>query len=229
MNEPVGKKFGFREDQELGSVIGVIKDFHFQSLHLPIEPLVLAAVGSDEFKEPRYVSIKVTPGNISETRIFVEKKLKELSPHYLNPVSIFSDKVDAMYRSDRKLGTIFIFSTVFAVLLTCLGQYSLSSYTTKSRTKEMVIRKVMGSQPTEIMALLAFEMAQLIFVSLFFAVPIAYISMTKWLQNFAYHVNIGTGVYIYSLLISLSISAIAISYHVIRLSRVNPAEMTRYE
>jgi putative ABC transport system permease protein len=173
--------------------------------------------------------VKVNPGTISETRLFVEKKLKELSPHYLNPVSILSDRVEAMYSSDRKLATIFIFSAVLAVILTCLGQYSLSSYTTKSRTKEMVIRKVMGSQPAGIMTMLMTEMAKWIMVSIVLAWPIAYSLMTKWLQNFAYHVNIGTGVFLRALLISLLISLLAISYHAIKLSRVNPAKMIRHE
>jgi putative ABC transport system permease protein len=226
-DDPIGQKFGFNED--MGIVIGVIKDFYFHSLRLPVEPLAISSVGSMDFKETSYISVKVNPGTISETRLFVEERLKELSPHYLNPVSIFSDRVEAMYSSDRKLATIFIFSTILAVILTCLGQYSLSSYTTKSRTKEMVIRKVMGSHPAGIMEMLITEMAKWILVSIVFAWPIAYILMTKWLQDFAYHINIGTVVFLYSLLISFLISLIAVSYHAIKLSRVNPAEMIRHE
>jgi putative ABC transport system permease protein len=124
---------------------------------------------------------------------------------------------------------VFIFATVLAVILTCLGQYSLSSYTTKSRTKEMVIRKVMGSQPSEIMLKLTGEMAKLIFVSIVFAWPLSYLMMNRWLQNFAYHIKIGGAVFMFSLFISLVISLIAVSYHVIKLSRVNPAEMIRHE
>ena len=228
-DDPVGKRFGFSKEKGLGTVIGVVKDFHFQSLHLAVEPLAFAAVGNEEYKVTRYISIKVNPGTISETRIFVEEKLKKLSPHYLNTVSILSDRIDSMYNSERKLSTIFIFSTVLAVILTCLGQYSLSSFTTKSRTKEMVIRKVMGSKPSGIMAMLTGEMAKWILISIFFAWPVAYFLMTKWLQGFAYHVKIGTGVFMVSLIISLVISIIAISYHVIKLSRVNPAEIIRHE
>jgi putative ABC transport system permease protein len=226
-DDPIGQKFGF--DEDMGIVIGVLKDFYFHSLRLPVEPLAISSIGSEGFKETSFISLKVNPGTLSETRLFVEEKLKELSPHYLNPVSIFSDRVEAMYSSDRKLATIFIFSAVLAVILTCLGQYSLSSYTTKSRTKEMVIRKVMGSRPGGIMAMLITEMAKWILVSIVFAWPIAYLLMTKWLQNFAYHVNIGTGVFLYALLISFLISLIAISYHAIKLSRVNPVEMIRHD
>ncbi|TFH48835.1 MAG: FtsX-like permease family protein [Bacteroidia bacterium] len=229
LNDPVGRKFGFSKDKASGYVIGIIDDYHFQSLHLAIEPLALSPLGSDKYKEPRYISIKVNPGTISETMLFVNKTLKELSPHYLNPVSVFSDRVDKMYRSERKLATIFIFSAILAVILTCLGQYSLSSYTTKSRTKEMVIRKVMGSQPSGIMALVTAQMVKLIMLSLFISWPVAFLLMTKWLQNFVYHINIGAGVFLLSLVIIFLISLIAVSYHVIKLSRVNPAEMIRHE
>ncbi|MFZ0471884.1 MAG: FtsX-like permease family protein, partial [Bacteroidales bacterium] len=176
-----------------------------------------------------FISIKVKPGTISEVSLYTEKKLKELSPHYINEVSVFSDRVDEVYSSDRKLGAILIFSTILALVITCLGQYSLTSYTTKSRVKEMVIRKIMGSQPSGIVLLLATEMVRWILVSIIFAWPAAYILMNGWLQNFAYHVKIGAGVFLCSLIVTLLISAVAVSYHVIKLSRLNPAAIIRYE
>jgi putative ABC transport system permease protein len=225
-DNPVGKRFSF-DGSETGIVIGVVKDFNFQSLHLAVEPLALSLLGGKEFSGTQCISVRVNPGRLHDTRLFIEKKLKKLSPHYLNPVSVLSDEIDAMYSSERKLSIIFIFSTILAVLLTCLGQYSLTSYTTKSRTKEIVIRKVMGLQPSGIMVLLTTDMARWILVSIFIAWPLAYFLMTRWLQNFAVHIRIGAGVFIYSLLITLLISFIAISYHVIKLSRVNPAEKIR--
>ncbi len=225
--EPVGQKLSFNQGE--GIIIGVIKDFHFHSLHLPVEPLAISAIGCEEFKEASFISIKVKPGTISEVSLYTEKKLKELSPHYINEVSVFSDRVDEVYSSDRKLGAILIFSTILALVITCLGQYSLTSYTTKSRVKEMVIRKIMGSQPSGIVLLLATEMARWILVSIIFAWPAAYILMNGWLQNFAYHVKIGAGVFLCSLIVTLLISAVAVSYHVIKLSRLNPAAIIRYE
>jgi len=222
------RRFGFNPKQ-LKAVIGEIQDFNFQSLHLAVEPLALLPVGSDDFPEVRYISVKVNPANFSETRLYIEKTLRESSPYYLNPVSILTDRLDSMYASDKKTGTILIFSTIIAVILTCFGQYSLSSYTTKERTKEMVIRKVMGSQPSGIMLMMAGEISKWIMVSIVFAWPVAYLLMTRWLQNFAYHIKIGAGVFICSLVITVLISIIAISYHVIQLSRVNPAERIRHE
>jgi putative ABC transport system permease protein len=228
-DDPVGKKFGFSREQGLGTVVGVIKDFHFQSLHLPVEPLAFSPVGSEDYRFPRYISIKVNSRDLNEAKKFVEEKIKEFSPNYLNPVSLLSDRIDEMYKTERKMASILLFATVLAVILTCLGQYSLTSYTTKSRTKEMVIRKVMGSQPSGILALFGIEMAKWIVVSLFLAWPISCFLMNKWLQSFAYHIKIDAGVFLLSLLISMVISLISVSYHVIKISKVNPAEMIRHE
>jgi len=227
-DDPIGKKFGFK-GSDPGIIIGVVKDFHFQSLRLAMEPLALSLLGSEEFSKTSYISVRVSPGKISDARSSVEKTLKELSPNYLNPVSILSDEIEAMYSSDKKLSIIFIFATILAVILTCLGQYSISAYTAKSRTKEMVIRKVMGSLPSGIMGKLVLEMSGWILISILFAWPAAYLLMNKWLQNFAFHADIGAGIFLLSLVITLLISLIAISYHVVKLSRVNPAEMIRHE
>jgi putative ABC transport system permease protein len=227
--DPIGKKLGLNKKKELGTVIGVIKDFHFHSLHLDIEPLALSAIGNSDFKYPRYISIKVRPGTIAETYIFVEKKLKELSPHYINSVSILSDRIDTMYSSDRRLASVLVFSSILAFVLTCLGQYSYTSYSTKKRTKEMVIRKINGAQPITIMKLLAYDAARFVFVSTLFAWPISYYIMTNWLQNFAYRVSIQPAIFLGSGFIALLISILVISFHTIKLSRVNPSELMRYE
>ena len=187
-DDPVGKKFGFGSD-EMGNVIGVAEDFNFQSLHLAIEPLAISLIGSREFPQTTFISVKTSPGNLYDTRLFIEKKLKVLSPHYLNTVSILSDQVDSMYRSDIRLSTILVFAAVLTVILTSLGQYSLCSFTTKSRSKEMVIRKVMGSQPSGIMHILIGETIKWILVSIVLAWPTAYLLMNKWLENFAYHIR----------------------------------------
>jgi putative ABC transport system permease protein len=224
----VGKKFGFN-DTETGVVIGVVKDFNFQSLRLGVEPLALSLIGSKGFPVTSFISVKTNPEDLHRTRVFIEQKLKTLSPHYLNQVSVLRDQIDSLYLSDRKLSTILIISSFLAVILTCLGQYSLSSYTTKNRTKEMVVRKIMGSHASGIMIILIGELAKGIFLSIVFAWPIAYFLMTRWLANFAYHAETGPGVFLLSFLITTGTSLLAIMYHIIKLSRVNPSELIRHE
>jgi putative ABC transport system permease protein len=227
-DNPVGQKFGFNKS-DLGTVVGVMQDFNFQSLHLAVEPLAMSLSGGRDFADVSYISVKATPANLSSATAYIEKTLKELSPHYLNPVSFLSEQIENMYVSERKLSWIFITASILAVFLTCLGQYSLSSYTAKRRTKEMVIRKVMGSQASGIAIILTTEMGKLILAAVLVAWPVAYLLMNLWLQKFAYHIEIGVSVFLLSLVISLSISLIAISYHVLKLSVVNPAEKLRQE
>lgn len=227
-DNPIGKKFGFDRDN-MGVIIGVVKDFNFHSLHLAIEPLALSVIGCGDYIETRYISIKVNPEKNAETRIFTENILKEMSPNYLNPVSILNDRIDEMYMSDRKLSKILLFSTVLAIILTCLGQYGLSSFTTKKRTKEMAIRKVNGAHSITIMYHLIGETAKLIFIAVLFAWPISYFIISNWLQDFAYRITLGPAVFIYSLMITLLISLAVIGMHIIKLSRVNPSELMRYE
>ncbi|MBG0859654.1 MAG: FtsX-like permease family protein, partial [Bacteroidales bacterium] len=139
------------------------------------------------------------------------------------------DRIDNMYSSDRNLGSIIFFSTIVAVILTCLGQYSLSFFATKKRSREMALRKVNGAQPVTIMVMIAGEMIKLVLIAVVFAWPVSYLVMNKWLQNFAFRVDIGIAVFLNVLLIVLSISFAVVGWHVIRLARENPAEVIRYE
>jgi putative ABC transport system permease protein len=227
-DDPIGRKFGFNKS-ELGTVVGVIEDFNFQSLHLEVEPVAISLSGGRDFPDASFISVKTNPEKLADTRAFVDKKLKELSPHYLNPVSFLSDQIENMYKTERKLSDIFLTASILAVLLTCLGQYSLSSYTTKSRTKEMVIRKIMGSQASGIGFILVTEIGKLILAAILLSWPLAYLLMTRWLQRFAFHTEIGISVFLLSFLISGFISLIAVSYHLLRLSLVNPVDTIRNE
>jgi putative ABC transport system permease protein len=226
-DDAAGMRFGFQDN--MGSVIGVVRNFNFQSLNLQIEPLAISVMPNEEFSEIQYISVKVNTGDLSEIKIFIENKLKEHSPGYLNPVSVLRDSIDRQYSSDRRLASIILFSTVLTLLLTCLGQYSLSFYSAQKRIREMAIRKVYGAEPAVIMSLFIGELIKLILVAVLIAWPVSLLVMNKWLQHYAFRTDIGPAELIYSLLITLFISLGVISYHVIRLSRVNPAEIIRYE
>jgi putative ABC transport system permease protein len=227
-DDPPGKKFGF-DPENLMTVIGVVEDFNFHSLNLPVEPLVMFLMPCHQFSQPRYISVKVNSNDLAGSKLSIEKTVKELSPNYLNPVSVLSDRIDNMYSSDRNLASIIFFSTIVAVILTCLGQYSLSFFATKKRSREMALRKVNGAQPVTIMAMMAGEVIKLVLIAVVFAWPVSYLVMNKWLQNFAFRVDLGIALFLFPLLITLFISFAVISWHVIKLARENPAEVIRYE
>ena len=226
-DDPLGKKFGFDPENQM-TIIGVVEDFNFHSLSLPMEPLVMFLIPCREFGQPRYISIRVISGDIAGSKSSVEKIMKDLSPHYLNPVSVLENKINEMYSSDRNLASIIFLSTIIAVILTCMGQYSLSFYTAKKRSREMALRKVNGAQSVTIMALMAEEVIKLIIAAVVIAGPVSYLVMKQWLQNFAFRVDLGIAVFIYSLLITIIISFAAIGWNVIKLARENPAEVIRH-
>lgn len=227
-NDPVGMKFGFQK-QALGTIVGILKDFNFHSLRLPVEPLAISAIPTMEFPETQYVSVKVNEGYTREARLFLEKLLKEISPGYINPVSVLSESIKSMYVSDRRLSGIIMFSTIVALILTCLGQYSLSFYTAQKRIREMAVRKVFGATSPTVMTLFVVELLRLILISGLVAIPISFLAMNNWLENFAFRISLKPPVFFFSLAITITISIAVISYHIIKLSKVNPAETIRYE
>ena len=226
-NDPIGIRFGFQK-QAPGRIIGVLKDFNFQPLSLPVEPLAISAIPTKQFPVYQYISVKVK-GDISEIKPFLVQLLKKVSPAYLNQISVLSESIDSMYVSDKRLAEIILFSTILALLLTCLGQYSLSYFSAQKRTKEMAVRKVFGAVPSTVMSLFMREIIKLILVAIVIAWPLSFIVMDKWLQHYAFRIKLKPTFFVYSLLITVLISIAVTGYHVIKLSRVNPAETIRHE
>lgn len=157
------------------------------------------------------------------------KLLEEMSPGYLNPVSVLSERIESMYVADRRVAKIILFSTVLAVILTCLGQYSLSFYTAQKRTKEMAVRKVFGATSVTILSLFSAELGKLILAAFVIACPVAFSLNGNWLRHYAFRIALEPSYFFYSLLIAVLISIAVIAYSVIKLSRVNLAEIVRYE
>jgi putative ABC transport system permease protein len=223
-----GNRFGFQK-QAMGRIVGVVKDFNFQSLKLRIEPLAISVIPTEEFPGIQYVSVKVKKEDIAEIQLFLAQLLKEISPGYINPVSVLSEKIKSMYVSESRLSGLILFSTVLAIILTCLGQYGLSSYTVQKRTREMALRKVFGATPATITSIFSAELAKLMIASFLIAGPVAFLLTNNWLRQYAFRIEPGPLFFIYSLTITVLISYAVVAYNVIRLSRINPAETIRYE
>lgn len=229
-DDPVGKRLSFDEGRESGIVIGLMKDFYFHSLYQPVEPLAFNTnIGGPEMQGARHFSIKVLPGREVETRKFIDNVFSNASPLYLNTSYILAEIIESRYEGDTRLAGILIFSTLLAILLACLGLYGLSSFTTKSRTKEMVIRRIQGLRPAGIMALFSQEFAKWILIAIVFAWPLSYIIMNRWLQNFAYHVNIGLAAYAISFLIAVIISVLSTGWTVVKVAYLNPTKVLKSE
>ena len=223
LENPVGKKFGIGRTG--GQIIGVVEDYHFAPLHSKIEPLALK-LDSINLK---VLSVKINSLDISNTMIFIQNKWKKIFPDFPFVFSFLDRRIESMYKVERKLGQSFNYFTLIAILLSCLGLLGLASYMAEKKTKEIGIRKVLGATVPNILLLLTKEFTKFVFLANIIAWPVAYYFMNKWLQNFAYRINLSILIFILSGLAALAVALITVSYQAIKAATANPVDSLRYE
>lgn len=219
----VGQRFHFQGHK--GIVMGVVKDFHYKSLREKIEPLVL-------FNNPGWRSgiyIKAVAGKESEAIRAAEKIWAELIPSRPLEYRFLDETFDRLYRTEQRTATLFNAFAVIAVLISCLGLFGLATFTAEMRTKEIGIRKVLGATVLSITTLLSKDFLKLVLVGIVIASPIAYYAMEKWLQDFAYRIQIGWWVFALAGVLSILIALGTVSYQAIRTALLNPTESLKSE
>ncbi len=225
-DDPVGREFGRTHNGEaMGRIVGVLKDFHMHSFHLPIMPLYLFL---DPARSNR-ISIRIRGGNIPETLAFVRKTWERFAPEYPFEFSFFDEIFDRAYRVERRLGTMFSAFAALTILIACLGLFGLASFTAEQKTKEIGIRKVLGASSSGIILLLSREFMKWVVAANLVAWPIGYFAMRTWLQNFAYRIDLTVSMFLGSALAAFFIAAAVISLQAYRAATANPAESMRYE
>jgi putative ABC transport system permease protein len=208
-----------------GRIIGVVKDFHFKSLHQKIEPLILYM----DPKRTRYITVKISTEDIPSTLDYLENKFRAFSPGFTFEYFFLDDNFDKLYHSEERMQTIFNSFTILAILISCLGLFSLASFTSEQRTKEVGIRKVLGATVPNIITQLSKEFVTWVLMANIIAWPTAFIVMNKWLQNFAYRTNLGIGIFILSGFIALVIALLTVSYQSVKTALANPIHALKYE
>ncbi len=221
---PVGRKLTHWTGAT-GNIVGVLKDFHLQSLHSPIEPLYVFLDSSSFFN----IAIKIDSSNIPQTIGYVKGIMKKFAPSYPFSYSFFDEAFEQAYFTEQRMGRIFGAFAILAIFIACLGLFGLAAFTAVQRTKEMGIRKVLGASDSNIFLLLSKEFIRWVLLSNLIAWPTAYFAMNKWLQNFAYRINLGIGAFLISGGIALLIAYITVSYQSIKSARSNPIDSLRYE
>jgi putative ABC transport system permease protein len=208
------------------NIIGVLKDFHMQSLHEKIRPLVVALIEASDVK---YVSLKIKPENIQETLNFLESKWLDFVEERPFEYFFLDDDFDRMYRSEIRTAKIFSTFAILAIFVACLGLLGLASFTVERRTKEIGIRKVHGASVAGILFLLSKEFAKWVLLANLIAWPIAWFSMNSWLENFAYRIGIGWWMFVLAGGLALVIALITVSYQAVKAAVMNPVDALRYE
>jgi len=208
-----------------GQIVGVAKDFHFESVHNKIPPMVFFI----DHNWRDWVSIKISSSNTPATLNYIKKVWNTMdTERFFNPV-FYDESIDALYRSEKRFFLLFIIFSVLAISIACLGIFGLASFTAEQRTKEIGIRKVMGASVSTIISLINKEFIKLVIVSNIIAWPIAWYFMRNWLNNYTYRIDLTIWPFIISGLIAISIALISVSYKAYKASRTNPVNALRYE
>jgi len=220
----VGASFKFWNIQ--GRIIGVVKDFHFQSLRTEISPLVLMRMRENSW---RYLIIRIKPENRVSTLAFIEDTWKETVSDYPFEINYMDNDFASLYRPENRIGILLKYSAILMIFITCLGLFGLVSFTVEKRKKEIGIRKVLGATIPVIIRLISKEFFILIAVSNLIAWPVSYFIMNQWLNNFAYRMETGISIFLLSGISTLFIALLTISLQAVRAATANPVDSLKYE
>ena len=219
--DAVGKRIEFGQQ---ATVVGVVKDFQFQSLHRPVEPLVLAP-----FPFYRFLAIKIRPQRVPETLASIEEVWSQFAPERPFEYSFLDETIDEQYKAEAGLGKIFGYFSGLAVLIACLGLFGLASFTAERRTKEIGLRKVLGASTEKIVVLVSMDFIKLVVIAFLVAAPVAYLVMNRWLESFAHRVDVSLVTFVIAGVGAFVIAGLTVSYQSIKAALTNPVETLRYE
>ncbi|MRR23552.1 FtsX-like permease family protein [bacterium] len=238
-DNPIGKRVRFGLNPNTGQaardgeVIGVVKDFHFSSIHNKIEPFIFIVSANPN----QNFYVRISGDNIPSTVDFVSKKMSEMGNNLPFNYFFFSDKLDEMYTAENKLNSLFNIFSILTIFIACLGLLGLTSYVTEQRSKEIGIRKIMGAGVNQVVVLLNRDFLILVLVSNVISWPVAYYFMDKWLQGFAYRMDFGLSPFVaatvvpfvVSLVMTLVIAFITTSLVSYRAAGTNPVNTLKRE
>ena len=223
METPVGARLRFAEKE--GRIIGVARDFHFESLHSAIEPLVML-IGQPFFST---IMIRLEPGNPKEVLVGIENVWRRLVSEYPFDYSFLNDDFDAMYRAENRMGDVMTGFAVFALFIACLGLFGLAAFAAERRTREIGIRKVLGASTNQTVSLLCREFVILVAISVLIAWPLVGWLMNIWLADFAYRTDLPLDVFLWSASITMAIALLTVSSQALRAASINPVKALRHE
>jgi putative ABC transport system permease protein len=221
--EPVGKKLEIYEARK-GRVIGVMKDFNFASLREKVQPL--AIILNDN---PLYVSIKLKAGSIQSTLNTIRKQWKQFDNEFPFDYFFIDEQLNKFYQSDQRLLRVLSIFAGLAIIIACIGLLGLSIHTAKQRTKEIGIRKVLGASVTGIVGLLSKDFIKLVAIAILIASPVAWWAANKWLQDFAYRINITAWIFLSAGMATIFIALLTVSFQAVKAAIANPVKSLRTE
>jgi putative ABC transport system permease protein len=213
-------------DNEKVQIIGVVKDYNFQSLHNDIEPLTLSM---NVDNHPEYVFVRVRPGNLAGSMSMVERVWKDINPQGAFEASFLDENTDRQYKGEERFTRMFLSGAVLAIILSCMGLFAVTVLVLTQRKKEIGIRKVLGASVHGIVLLIAKDFMKLVAFAIFIAAPLAWIAMHAWLKGFAYRIDIHWWLFAITGMVAVIIAFVTISFQSIKAALANPVKSLQSE
>jgi putative ABC transport system permease protein len=227
-DDPIGQNIYFGEDRSY-KVVGVIKDFHYESLHEVIRPMGLMMLPHRWVRNPYYISIRVDGEEIQETIQYIENIWNKFSNGLPLQYSFFDEEYQELYDNEVRTGKLFMVFSALAIFIACLGLMALSAYVAEQKTKEIGIRKVNGASVRNILLLLSLNFVKWVLIAFVISSPITWLIMKNWLENFQYRISMDGWVFVIGGITALIIALLTISFQSIKAAIKNPVEALRYE
>lgn len=228
----IGKKFYFGinlkggADKE-GQIVGIVKDFHYNSLHNPIEPIVLLLMDNVQYRYS--ANISMSGQNRERTVAAIDKIRKDFNDRYPFEYKFIDESLHEFYIDEERISRLFKIFTILTIFIAVLGLLGLSSFLTQQRTREIGVRKVMGATSANIISMFIQQFSLWVIIANIVALPLSYYFMGKWLQDFSYRTNLHIWIFFAAFMLSLIVAILTVSYRVIIAANTNPAEAVRYE
>ena len=224
LNDPIGETVTWGNHP--GKVIGVLKDFHFSSMHQSIEPLILRL---DENWSWGTILVRMKAGKTKEVLAGLEKLCAAMNPKFPFTYQFSDSEFSKLYKSEAIVSRLSNYFAFLAIFISCLGLFGLATFTAVQRTKEIGVRKVLGASVLQIIAMLSGSFVKLIVIAMLIAFPLAWYFMNKWLENFAYKVHLGWIIFFIAGTVAVLIALLTVSYQAIKAAIANPVKSLRTE
>jgi putative ABC transport system permease protein len=224
----VGRRIGSfinnQGDMRFNNIIGVVKDFHIEGFNQPIRPMLLSISN-----RVSTASFKIAAADMQSTISFIEDEWNKIEPSHPFRYTFLDDKFGALFRQQENFGTMFLFLTILAIIISSMGLYGLASYTAEQRTKEIGVRKVLGASVGQIMEMLTKDFIKLVLIANIFAWPLTYLMAKDWLSNFSYQIDMPILPYIFATILAVLIALLTVSTQAYLAANSEPVNALKYE
>ncbi|RLD72690.1 MAG: hypothetical protein DRJ29_01815 [Bacteroidetes bacterium] len=229
MDDPIGKITYLWNDRTLPyEVIGVVKDYHWESKHMEVRPHALMLL-AERFRSPYYLSVRFAGSDYQKIIKTLQKDWEKYVPAIPFEYEILDKHYDGIYKNEKQTRSLLTIFSVIAILISCLGLFGLASFMAERKTKEIGIRKTNGATTSNILRLLSLDFTKWVLLANIIAWPLTWFAMKKWLESFAYRVEIPLWIFFVAGILAFLIAMATVSFHAVRASRQNPSMSLRYE